>query len=141
MNVTDIPPGEIAARIRAAIGYSGEDTRHIAQRLGISEATLRRRTARQRPSGARSMDELYRIAEACGVPPNFMAEGFGPYLSTETPTADERVDRLERAVMLIGAELAGQLPELQRQLLEDLRPRRRSSRGEGGAGAGSSGGA
>lgn len=125
MNVTDIPPGEIAARIRAAIGYSGEDAREIAERLGVSEATLRRRTARQNPSGARSMDELYRIAEACGVPPGFMAEGFTGL--GQTAGTDERLDRLEQAIMLIGQELADELPELQQRLLEGLRFRRPSA--------------
>lgn len=76
MRLRDIPPADQAARIRAAIAYSGKEAKEIAATLGVSDATLRRRYTPINPTGVSSMEELHQIAQICGVPSSFMEEGF-----------------------------------------------------------------
>jgi len=66
----------LAARVRAAIAYSGMQADEVAERIGgeISVAMLRRITSSTRPRGA-SLDELWKIAEVCGVPRSWFESG------------------------------------------------------------------
>jgi transcriptional regulator with XRE-family HTH domain len=101
VRLIDIPPGEQAARIRAAIGHSGLESREVAKRLGVSYATLRRRYDRNEPSGVASVEELHAIADVCGVPRAFMEEGYARFVD--------------------GAELAGRVTQLEAQAAAQAR--------------------
>lgn len=93
MRLIDISPADQAARIRAAIGYSGKEAKEVAADLGMSEPSLRRRYTPTNPKGVSSMEELHAIAAACGVPPSFMEEGFARYMVGGSVT--ERIATLE----------------------------------------------
>lgn len=62
-----------AARIRAARGYAGMTQPGLAEKLGLSLATIKRIESAARPL---SIEELLRIGAACHVPPDFMLHGF-----------------------------------------------------------------
>lgn len=64
---------DIAARIRAARGWSGLEVGDLAARMGYSTRQWSRYEAGQSPLGA---DERRRVAEICHVPPIFMEQGF-----------------------------------------------------------------
>lgn len=84
---------EVAARVRAAHGYSGLKQSDLAQALGISRETLSRwLNARDKPP---SSDDLNRLAGACGVPRTFMEVGFAPLEQPLTDT-DRRILELEQ---------------------------------------------
>jgi len=70
-----ISPPEAARRVRAALAYAGTSHADISKATGITAGTLRNMTSHSRPSGG-SLDRLYLIAEACGVPRWFMEHGF-----------------------------------------------------------------
>lgn len=95
--ISEIPPAVQAARIRAAIGYSGKDAKTVAAELGISPQSLARRYgAAGAPKGASSIDELHAIASICGVPPAFMEEGFERSNGVQG-ALDGRIRALEQA--------------------------------------------
>jgi transcriptional regulator with XRE-family HTH domain len=62
-----------AARARAARAYADLSQAAVAEALGISHITVKRM---ERGAKDISMDELWSIADACGVPRAFMVEGF-----------------------------------------------------------------
>lgn len=62
-----------AARIRAARAYADLDQPTIAQTLGVSTVTVKRMERGQREI---KLEDLHAIAEVCGVPVEFMTEGF-----------------------------------------------------------------
>ena len=66
------------------------------------------------PTGAKSMDELYAIADACGVPRTFMETGFE---MPERRDTDPRVDRLERRVDQLAEIVEDRLASLAEQAL------------------------
>lgn len=71
-----INPLDAAARVRAAIGYSGLEYDELERKTRIGKSTLARIAARSgKPRGA-SRDELWKIADACRVPRDFMDHGF-----------------------------------------------------------------
>lgn len=69
-------PVEAAARARAAIAYSGLSREDVAERSGLALALLSNITSRTRPSGG-TLDRLFLVADACGVPRSFMERGWG----------------------------------------------------------------
>lgn len=124
MRLVDITPADQAARIRAAIGYSGKEMQDIAAELGVSIATIRRRTARLGPTGASSIEELYAIADICGVPNSFMDEGFERFHGAQG-ALDGRIRALQREMRRQGATLEQdtrrQAAELRDALNESIR--------------------
>jgi hypothetical protein len=103
----------IAARVRAALAYSGLRNPEVLERMGglMSDATLRRITSAANPRGA-SEYELAKLAEACGVPRSWLelgewsdAETLPPALlnvdhaafDASAPT-EQRLETLERYV-------------------------------------------
>lgn len=81
---------ESAARIRAVRNYKGMTQGELADRLGISLATMKRYESGERPI---STEELLAIAEAVSIPPDFMLYGFDAIAqqhAAETPTACQR---------------------------------------------------
>lgn len=80
----------------AFAGWS-RDYKTVAKETGLSVATIARILG---PAAPRSgdTDELFAIADACGVPRRFMAEGFEPLLgaqedclqTVQIPTAAKR---------------------------------------------------
>jgi hypothetical protein len=108
-----IAASETARRARAAIAYSGLEQGEVIERTGIRLPTLRRIVARTDPRAA-SLEELYAIADACGVPRLFMEEGFGP-MATRSPSLEDRISELDRrltAVLDERQELLTQMAEL-----------------------------
>lgn len=106
-----IPAEETARRARAAIGYSGKEHEPIRAQTGISEATWKRLVAKTNPSAA-TIEQLWAIADACGVPRRFMEEGFRPLEAD----ADERLAAIERrldADAAASAEMRRQLAKLE----------------------------
>lgn len=113
------PPSEqlrLAARVRAAIAYSGLRTDEIAQRTGddLGVATLRRITSISRPRGA-TLEELWRIADACQVPRSWLERGEWTDASVIGPTkvflghgsSEERLEVVERYLELMLSRLEG----------------------------------
>jgi transcriptional regulator with XRE-family HTH domain len=97
MRITDISPEDQAARIRAAIGYSGKEAKEVAAELGMSPQSLARRYgAAGPPKGASSLEELHAIASICGVPTAFMEDGFARFNGVQG-ALDGRLRALEAA--------------------------------------------
>jgi hypothetical protein len=72
---TDLPTTEaleVAARVRAAIAYSAQRVPEVAEKADIGVATLRRIISSTAPRGADAA-ELWRIADACNVPREWVA--------------------------------------------------------------------
>lgn len=109
----DLPVEEQAARIRAAIGWSGKEVGEIVAGLPFSEQTFRRRYDRNDPKPVKSMDELYLIADACDVPRAFMDEGWSRYDGIDG--SDPVLDRLTRAEETLARMREG-LEQLQDQV-------------------------
>jgi transcriptional regulator with XRE-family HTH domain len=92
-------------RVRAARGYAGLTQDALAQALGVDPATIKRREA---PRGAENYKppkkgERIAIAQICGIPPEFMEEGFGGRAS------DEISEQL--------AQMRAQIQDLHRELV------------------------
>jgi hypothetical protein len=96
----------IAARVRAALAYANiklTDKGSPVKVGSISQATMARIISPTNPRGA-SVEELWAIADACGVPRSFMEEGFAPL---ERPVSDverrlyELEERLETRLAAI----------------------------------------
>jgi hypothetical protein len=97
-------PLETARRVRAALAYADIKVRgNSEERFQIGEATMRRITSSTDPRGA-TIEELWRIADACGVPREFLLSGFGRY-DEEEPVSD-RVGALEDQVAFLMREIA-----------------------------------
>jgi len=89
-----IAPTEAARRTRAAIGYAGFDMKEVAGASGITIGTLNNIVSRTRPSGG-TIERLWAIADACGVPRSFMEDGFTP----DPPRSpSEQLDDLQRQI-------------------------------------------
>lgn len=145
-----IHPAEVARRVRAAIGYSGLEYAPLSRMTGLGEGVLRRMAAKTDDSqrGAKSIEELWAIADACGVPRTFMEYGFEPAADAaeevlrareEEPTADliMRLGALEEQVRELVARDSRRAAEERQQTGASLeptnppRPRRpREARGE-----------
>lgn len=69
-------PQQIAARVRAALAYAGLRYEDVDAKTDdrMTAAKLRRITSSTNPRGA-SMDELWMIADACGVPRTWLEVG------------------------------------------------------------------
>lgn len=107
---------DAAARIRAARAYCKLSQPELAERLGVSLATVKRIEGGKRPV---STDELIAIAEACKVPVAFMLHGFDAPAAGEGSSPAEIAARLaacERAIAEY-AETARRIEERYRRLL------------------------
>jgi transcriptional regulator with XRE-family HTH domain len=123
-----MPPSrerEVKRNARTAWTYSGLTQPALAAKIGIKSRTLGGYLAASKPQ-VPDYETRLKIAEACGVPPSFMEEGF-----SEPVTADERVEELERdlgavAVLLpLLLKAAGiRLPPAAVQALERVQRKR-----------------
>lgn len=107
-------PETVAARTRAALAYANiklTDKGEPVSVGAISQPTMARIISPTNPRGVKSLEELWAIADACGVPRAFMEEGF----SEPAAADDSRVAGLERKMeavevllplLLEGIELA-----------------------------------
>lgn len=116
---TEVAPrgGAQAARIRAARGYADLKQPAVAKSLGMSVETYQRV---ERGDRLLTADELLRVADATGVPFEFLVSGFRS--ATATPL-DQRVASLTSQVDdLAGyvSQLEQALEGLERQRQEDL---------------------
>lgn len=112
------PAEETSRRARAAIAYAGEEQDAIQPRTGISPSTFRRIVAKTNPRAA-GLDELYAIADACGVPRRFMVEGMTPLEvdeRAELAAALNRVDALEAKQAADQVEMQKQIAALERSI-------------------------
>jgi transcriptional regulator with XRE-family HTH domain len=118
-----------AARIRAARAFAGLDQADFAKALGVSVVTVKRMESGKRET---SLDDLHLLADLCGVPREFMAEGFASGSAAQISVADElqemresliqaldtRMDALTEALLTRDEALA-----TSRQAIERLRSR------------------
>lgn len=91
-----IDPTIAAARVRAVLGFAGIEITKWGTRRGVTQSNIDRIASRQGKRGG-SIDELWAIADECGVPRAFMTEGFGPL----EEAVSERVDVLENALAVL----------------------------------------
>jgi len=134
--------------VRAALAYAGLGIDEAISKIGgaFGAATLRRITSTAHPRGA-SLDELWLIADACGVPRSWFADGEWkdkPAAVAAVPqpfgqgTPEQRLETVERYLAALlrleqsrmnGKQTLGEdlpLPDLGRedQPLPDLRRQR-----------------
>ena len=101
-----IDPNEVARRTRAALAYANLDVKRSPEVTGISYATMQRIVSPTSPRGA-SLEQLWAIADATGVPRAFMEHGFETM--SDRPADEElaaRVDQIERAQRDMRDQLA-----------------------------------
>jgi transcriptional regulator with XRE-family HTH domain len=87
----DKPAKDAAARIRAVRNYIDITQHELADRIGVSLATMKRIESGARPI---SSDELLAIGEACHAPPDFMLHGYDAI--TSAGASDIPMDCLRR---------------------------------------------
>jgi transcriptional regulator with XRE-family HTH domain len=88
---------ELPKRIRAARGYARISAGELGRRLGVSESTIKRWEAGDLPSNQLAADALpERVADATGVPREFMLHGFGGVAQRDRDAGEilERVNTL-----------------------------------------------
>lgn len=90
---------EAAARVRAVRAYRDLKQEELAQRLGISLATIRRIENGERPM---STEDLIRVAEVLDIPSAFMLQGFDafgpePNFDAITREIEDLKRRMQRA--------------------------------------------
>lgn len=88
---------EIAARVRGARAYAGLTREQLAARVPLSSKQLKDLETGRRQVTTR--EELYAVAAACGVPPEFLTFGF-------TGAADLRREIRELAAAIIAGKEA-----------------------------------
>jgi transcriptional regulator with XRE-family HTH domain len=91
MSRQDKPAKDAAARIRAVRNYIDITQHELADRIGVSLATMKRIESGSRPI---SSDELLLIGDACQAPPEFMLHGYDAI--TSTSATDIPIDCLRR---------------------------------------------
>jgi transcriptional regulator with XRE-family HTH domain len=98
-----------AARARAARAFADMSQAAVAEALGVSHITIKRM---ERGAKDISMDELWSIADACGVPRSFMDSGFET-VPEELRSIHQRFDRLEAILGITAAQaIAGRALEV-----------------------------
>lgn len=99
---------ERAARARAARAYANLRQSDLADKLGKATVTVKRmETGKQEIS----LDDLWQIADLCGVPHDFMTYGFES-VPEELKRIHQRFDVLtERMGWTVAEALAGQVHE------------------------------
>lgn len=100
-----IDPSDVARRARAALAYANIDVKSSPQHTGISYATMQRIVSPTAPRGAK-LEELWAIADATGVPRNFMEHGFEGLTQAGEDTAAARLEALEEEQRQIRDQLA-----------------------------------
>jgi transcriptional regulator with XRE-family HTH domain len=101
-----------AARARAARAYADMKQDAVAEALGVSHITVKRM---ERGAKDITMDELWAIADACGVPRSFMDSGFET-VPEELRSIHARFDRLETALgMSVAEAIAGRALDILRE--------------------------
>ncbi len=113
--------GDVAARVRAIVGYIGGPKEEAPPKLGVSKSTLYRwmRGEGKSPSD----DDLRRLAQVAGVPAWVMLDGFPEVPPDADGDLGERVALLEREMKLVRRLVEGGLPqptgELRRRIAGD----------------------
>jgi transcriptional regulator with XRE-family HTH domain len=92
-------PEERTRRARAIWAYSMLTQVELAERASIAPRTLANYLEKNKP--APPLTQLYKIADACGVPRTFMEEGFSVPVSDD----DGRVLELEERLDAVGVAL------------------------------------
>lgn len=91
---------ETARRIKAALAYGNVSRGDAARVMDVSKAHLDRFTAKE-PRYAPSWDQLWRLADRCGLPPEWFSADLtriaeivseGPMLKRRVTTVDPRAD-------------------------------------------------
>lgn len=106
-----------AARVRAARAYAHITQEQLAQALGVNVQTIKRRELDPGDELAQppKKGERLAIAHICGVPPEFMEDGFGGYAHDELVDAvselDEQLQVLRRELLVRGLEALPQTAE------------------------------
>jgi transcriptional regulator with XRE-family HTH domain len=87
-----------AARLRAARAFAGLSQEELAEALGDSVSTIARRETGKSPT---KPGDRISTATVCGVPPEFMEQGFGVIAQDEIL---ERLARIEAALIGNGTD-------------------------------------
>lgn len=105
--MTDLPePDVVASRARAALAFADIELtkRGQSQSVGsISGATMARIISSTNPRGALKVEELWEIADVCGVPRSFMERGF----IDDAPAPEERIEAVEHRLRTISELVRG----------------------------------
>lgn len=104
---------ERAARARAARAYADLGQEEIAEALGVKRITV---TRMERQQTDITLDHLFAIADRCGVPRDFMLNGYDS-VPDELRRIHGRFDALEATLGLTAAQAF----QLSRDALEHLR--------------------
>jgi transcriptional regulator with XRE-family HTH domain len=111
--------GEFENRIRAARAYAEDmSQKELAQRLGLSEPSVKRLEARTRDLDAHEA-RFYaeRIAAICGLPVGFFFNGFDRLDDTWTPPKDDLAE-LRQSVQRLGQQFDRLLAAQQQTLAQ-----------------------
>lgn len=93
---------DVAARTRAALAYADIQVKDAEAKVGISYATMARIVSAKNPRGAHTVEELWRIADGCGVPRSFMERGFaGDRVPLDEEAVAARLADVERKLELL----------------------------------------
>ena len=104
---------ERAARARAARAFADLGQEEIAEALGVKRITV---TRMERQQTDITLDHLFAIADRCGVPRDFMLNGFES-VPSELRRIHERFDVLQASLGLTAAQAF----QLSRDALATLR--------------------
>lgn len=117
-------PEAVAARTRAALAYANIKLTEKGEPVSvgaISQPTMARIISPTNPRGVRSVEELWAIADACGVPRSFMEEGFSSVepdgLLVRLEALEGQADEIHRLRATVDALVA----VMDRQLAEKVR--------------------
>lgn len=94
VNETSTDP-DLIARIRAARGFANLTQAGLAKRLGVSAGMTKRIERGERPL---TFTDLGQIAEACGVPMDFLVNGFQSAQPVTLEALSARIDALEASL-------------------------------------------
>lgn len=94
---------DFAKRYRAARAWADLDQAELAEQLGVDRQTvIRRESGAQDPK----RQELLAVAAICGVPADFMLNGFVDAVIAKHPTLDDRLSAIWQTLQELSGEAA-----------------------------------
>jgi transcriptional regulator with XRE-family HTH domain len=115
MAESDFSQQELAARVRAARGYSGLHAKQLAKELSISVETMSRIENGRR---AVPYEERTKIAQACGVPRWFLENGWAATPGLRNP--DFEIRHVDGSVTRVELHNEGATPDAVARLERSL---------------------
>jgi transcriptional regulator with XRE-family HTH domain len=103
--------GTLATRLRAAMGHAGITQQELSRRSGVKQPVISRILAGRQER----CSDVVKLAIACGVRPEWLAEGQGPMVDPVPPAVREAM--AEDYKMRAMADLFATLPEEAKDLV------------------------